>query len=341
MTDACKINNRPRATEAEASLLSAGVHPLLARLYASRGVISFSEIDTRLSNLLHFNKLKNAVEMGVRLADAIAKQEKIVVVADYDVDGATACTVALRGLFMLGHKNMDFIVPNRFIHGYGLTPDIVDLTVPIAPRIILTVDNGIASIAGVERAKEVGIEVLVTDHHLQGDMLPDALIVNPNQEGGTTEKDLKSLAGVGVMFYVLLATRAELMTRGSFASIRPNLSELLDIVALGTVADVVPLCTNNRILVEQGIQRIRAGKACAGIKALLRRAAKPPELVKASDFGFVLGPRINAAGRLTDMTIGIHCLLSAVDKQADELAATLDAINEERKTIQANSQAFW
>lgn len=310
---------------------------LLARIFAARGISSSAQLDTGLSQLLPFTQLKNAQQMAALLADAIAAKRKLLIVADYDADGATACAVALRGLRAFGAQ-VDFIVPNRFEYGYGLTPEIVRLAAQLKPDIIVTVDNGIASVEGVAEAKRLGIEVLVTDHHLPGDNLPDALcIVNPNQPG--CEFPSKNLAGVGVMFYVLLALRAELRTRGGFADQpEPNLGNLLDIVALGTVADVVRLDENNRILVQQGLQRMRAGRACAGINALLHVAKKLPAQVSTFELGFIVGPRLNAAGRLDDMGLGIQCLLTDDEKEADNIAAKLDSLNKERRNIEADMQ---
>ena len=257
--------------------------------------------------------------------------------ADYDADGATACAVAMRGLSALGAR-VDFIVPNRFEYGYGLTPEIVQLAKQSEPDILLTVDNGIASVEGVAEANRLGMQVLVTDHHLPGDTLPDALcIVNPNQPGCTFPS--KHLAGVGVMFYVLMALRAEMRERGAFAEkAEPNLGNLLDLVALGTVADVVKLDDNNRILVQQGLQRIRAGRSCAGIQALLRVARRPAAQASSYELGFIVGPRLNAAGRLEDMSLGIHCLLTDDAAEANEIAARLDALNHERRSIEADMQ---
>ncbi|CAG0124268.1 partial Single-stranded-DNA-specific exonuclease RecJ, partial [Rhodocyclaceae bacterium] len=254
-----------------------------------------------------------------------------------DADGATACAVGLRGLRAFG-ACVDFIVPNRFEYGYGLTPEIVRLAAEAQPDILLTVDNGIASVEGVTEANRLGMQVLVTDHHLPGDTLPDALcIVNPNQPGCVFPS--KNLAGVGVMFYVLLALRAELRARGAFAEqAEPNLGNLLDLVALGTVADVVKLDENNRILVQQGLQRIRAGRACAGINALLQAARRPAAKASAYELGFIAGPRLNAAGRLEDMSLGIRCLLSDDPAEATEIAAKLDALNQERRSIEADMQ---
>ncbi len=263
--------------------------------------------------------------------------KKILIVADYDADGATACAVAMRGLSALGAR-VDFIVPNRFEYGYGLTPEIVHLAAESKPDILLTVDNGIASVEGVAEAHRLGMQVLVTDHHLPGDTLPDALcIVNPNQPGCTFPS--KNLAGVGVMFYVLMALRAEMRERGAFAiSPEPNLGNLLDLVALGTVADVVKLDDNNRILVQQGLQRIRAGRSCAGIQALLRVARRPAAQASSYELGFIVGPRLNAAGRLEDMSLGIRGLLTDDVTEANDIAAKLDTLNHERRSIEADMQ---
>jgi single-stranded-DNA-specific exonuclease len=318
-------------------LAQAGFAPLLARIYAARGIENKEQLDTDIKRLLPHALLKNAGKMAELLADAIAQRKKILVVADYDADGATACAVAVRGLSALGAQ-VGFIVPNRFEYGYGLTPEIVRLAAECTPDIILTVDNGISSVEGVEEAKRLGMQVLVTDHHLPGDTLPDALcIVNPNQPGCTFPS--KNLAGVGVMFYVLMALRAEMRERGVFAeSPEPNLGSLLDLVALGTVADVVKLDDNNRILVQQGLQRIRAGRASKGIEALLQMARKAPQKTSAYELGFVVGPRLNAAGRLEDMGLGIRCLLTDDVVDANEIAAKLDELNRERRNIEADMQ---
>ena len=331
------IVQRPYAADSASQLSNSGIPALLARIYAARGIASTAQLDTALTQLLPFTQLKNAQKMACLLADAIAAKRRLLIVADYDADGATACTVALRGLRAFGAQ-VDFIVPNRFEYGYGLTPEIVQLAAQSHPDFIVTVDNGIASVEGVAAAKKLGIEVLVTDHHLPGDTLPDALcIVNPNQPGCPFPS--KNLAGVGVMFYVLLALRAELRTRGAFADkAEPNLGNLLDIVALGTVADVVKLDENNRILVQQGLLRMRAGRACAGIKALLEVAKKNPAQVSTFELGFIVGPRLNAAGRLEDMGLGIQCLLTDDASEADEIAAKLDALNHERRSIEAEMQ---
>ncbi len=331
-----KIAARPYPESVAYSLTASGLHPVLARIYAARGIAQPAQLETRLTGLIPFDSLKNIHAAAQRLADAIARQERILVVADYDADGATACAVALRGLALLG-GSADYLVPNRFEYGYGLTPEIVRLAAERRPDLIVTVDNGIASVAGVTEAKRLGIEVLVTDHHLPGDELPEALIVNPNQPGCPFPS--KNLAGVGVMFYVLLALRAELRARGIFsADIAPNLAQLLDIVALGTVADVVRLDANNRILVEQGLRRMRAGRACAGIRALFQAAARDPARASAFDLGFMVGPRLNAAGRLEDMSLGIACLLTDDAAAALAIAQRLHALNAERRSIEADMQ---
>ena len=329
----------PRASFA---LEQAGVHPLLARLLAARGVRAADELDDGLQHLLPPDTLRGAQAAGVLLADAIGAQRRICVVADYDCDGATACAVALRGLVMLGlpRSHAGYVVPDRAVHGYGLTPAIVDLALQQRPEVLVTVDNGIASLAGVDHARAHGLQVLVTDHHLPAQeagavVLPAAdVIVNPNQPGCSFAS--KALAGVGVMFYVLLATRAELRRRGAFTpQDQPRLDTLLDLVALGTVADVVKLDANNRRLVAQGLKRIRAGRMQPGVAALFTVARRDPARASAFDFGFALGPRINAAGRLADMTLGIECLLTDDVQRAAQLATQLDAINRERREVEA------
>ena len=325
-------------------LEQAGVHPLLARLLAGRGVRSPDELDDSLARLLPPQTLLGAVAAGRLLADALAAGQRICVVADYDCDGATACAVALRGLALLGagQGTLAYVVPDRAVHGYGLTPAIVDLACQAArrPDLLVTVDNGIASHAGVAHARALGMQVLVTDHHLPALVdgavsLPEAtVIVNPNQPGCLF--DSKALAGVGVMFYVLLATRAEQRARHLYSPAdQPRLDTLLDLVALGTVADVVKLDANNRRLVAQGLKRIRAGRMQAGVAALFAAAGRDPARAAGFDFGFALGPRINAAGRLADMTLGIECLLTDDAGRAAELAAQLDAINRERRDVEA------
>ncbi|MGF6568821.1 exonuclease RecJ [Paraburkholderia fungorum] len=318
-----------------------GLHPVLARLYAARGVCLPDEIETGLAKLVPPVALKGCEDAAVLLADAIQQKRRMLVVADYDCDGATACAVAVRGLRMFGGQ-IDYLVPNRFEYGYGLTPEIVALAArnPSGkPELLITVDNGIASVDGVEAANALGIDVLVTDHHLPGDELPAArAIVNPNQPGCTFPS--KCLAGVGVMFYVLLALRAELRRRGAFGDAfpEPRLDGLLDLVALGTVADVVKLDGNNRVLVAQGLQRIRKGKMQPGIAALFRAAARDARNASGFDLGFALGPRLNAAGRLSDMSLGIECLTTDDIGRAWDLAQQLDTMNRERREIEAGMQ---
>ncbi len=332
-----KVLNRAYPTQDFQQLVVAGFSPLLARIFAARNVNDTAQLDTSLSQLLPFTQLKNSQKMACLLADAIYTQKKILIVADYDADGATACAVAMRGLSLFGAR-VDFIVPNRFEYGYGLTPEIVQLAAQYKPDFLLTVDNGIASVEGVAEANRLGMQVLVTDHHLPGDALPDALcIVNPNQP--ECEFPSKNLAGVGVMFYVLLALRAELRERGSFTTQpEPNLAILLDLVALGTVADVVKLDKNNRILVQQGLQRIRAERACAGINAIFKIAKKDWAKASAYELGFIVGPRLNAAGRLEDMGLGICCLLTDDANEALAIATKLDSLNQERRGIEAEMQ---
>ncbi|MBI2772605.1 MAG: single-stranded-DNA-specific exonuclease RecJ [Burkholderiales bacterium] len=317
-------------------LEQAGVHPLLARLYASRGVLGTEELDDALSRLLPPSGMKGTGEAAVLLADAISASQKLCIVADYDCDGATACAVALRGLRLLGAKHVGYIVPDRVVDGYGLTSPIAQRVKDSGADILITVDNGIASVEGVATANALGLKVLVTDHHLPGPQLPDAaVIVNPNQPGCGFES--KSIAGVGVMFYVLLALRAELRKRGAFtAETQPKLDALLPLVALGTVADVVKLDANNRRLVAQGLRRVRAGALPAGLAALFTAAGRASAAATTFDFGFALGPRINAAGRLSDMTLGIECLLTDDAARGDELARTLDGINRERREIEGD-----
>ena len=331
----------PRAAHA---LAQAGVHPLLARLFAARGIRSADELDPALARLLPPEQLAGAAEAAALLAGAIAARARICIVADYDCDGATACAVALRGLAMLGADpgTLGYVVPDRAVHGYGLTPAIVELAQrQHAPRLLVTVDNGIASAEGVAHARALGMQVLVTDHHLpavdeRGEVhLPVAdVIVDPAQPGCTFAS--KSIAGVGVMFYVLLATRALLRARGRFdAASQPRLDALLDLVALGTVADVERLDDNNRRLVAQGLKRIRAGRMQPGVAALFAAAGRAPQRASAFDLGFALGPRVNAAGRLADMTLGIECLCTDDPARAADLAQRLDAINRERREVEA------
>ena len=329
----------PRAVWA---LEQAGVPPLLARLFAARGVRAPEELDDGLARLLPPEGLKGIEQAATLLADMLQQGRRICIVADYDCDGATACAVMLRGLRLLGARpgTVDYVVPDRAVHGYGLTPAIVELALPKRPDLLVTVDNGIASLAGVAHAKALGLPVLVTDHHLPALInerieLPEAAaLVNPNQPG--CEFASKNLAGVGVAFYVLLALRGELRRRGAFdSSNQPRLDALLDLVALGTVADVVKLDANNRRLVAQGLRRMRAGRMQPGIAALFAAAGRDASRATAFDLGFALGPRINAAGRLSDMTLGIECLTTDDPSRALELARQLDAINRERREIEA------
>jgi single-stranded-DNA-specific exonuclease len=318
------------------ALEQAGVHPLLARLYAARGVQDAATLDTSLAQLLPPSGLKGIEAAAVLLANAIAANQTLCVVADYDCDGATACAVAVRGLRLLGARQVNYLVPDRVVDGYGLTPPIAERVKAGGADVLITVDNGIASVEGVARARALGLQVLVTDHHLPAAVLPDAdAIVNPNQPGCGFES--KSLAGVGVMFYVLLVLRAELRKRGVFtAEQQPKLDTLLPLVALGTVADVVKLDANNRRLVAQGLARVRKGQMPPGMTALFAAAGRRSDTCTAQDFGFALGPRINAAGRLSDMTLGIECLITDDVARATELAAQLDRINRERREIEGD-----
>ena len=329
-----KIITREIPPRAAWALEQAGVHPLLARLYAARGVLGKDELDDGLARLLPPTGMKGLPEAAVLLADHIAAGKKLCIVADYDCDGATACAVAMRGLRLLGAKNVDYLVPDRVVDGYGLTPPIAHRVKERGADLLITVDNGIASVEGVAAANALGLRVLVTDHHLPGPELPQAaVIVNPNQPGCAFES--KCIAGVGVMFYVLLALRSEMRQRGVFdAQTQPKLDALLPLVALGTVADVVKLDANNRRLVAQGLKRIRAGALPCGLASLFLAAARKPQVATTFDFGFALGPRINAAGRLSDMTLGIECLLTDDAARGDELARALDTINRERRDIE-------
>ena len=342
MTHAPTIKLRDPPPRAVWALEQAGVPPLLARLFAGRGVRTQDELDDGLARLLPPSELLGVQAAARFLADAIALRRRVCVVADYDCDGATACAVALRGLKLLGAApdTLHYVVPDRAIHGYGLTPAIVDLAREKRPDVLLTVDNGIASLQGVAHARALGIDVVVTDHHLPAliddlIVLPDAnVIVNPNQPGCGFGS--KNLAGVGVIFYVLLALRAELRERAVFTlTSQPKLDVLLDLVALGTVADVVKLDANNRRLVAQGLRRIRAGHMQPGVAALFTAAVRDARRASGFDFGFALGPRINAAGRLSDMTLGIECLLTDDPARAAELAKLLDTINRERRDVES------
>ena len=319
-------------------------HELLNHIYAARGVTDVSQLEYSLSQLLPFDTMSGIDTAVLMLVDALKQQQRVLIVADFDADGATSCAMMMRALKMMGAQHIDYLVPNRFSYGYGLTPEIVALALERKPDVIVTVDNGISSVDGVAAAKQAGVNVVVTDHHLPGQTLPDAdAIVNPNQLGD--EFPAKSTAGVGVAFYVMLALRAELRQQQWFdnnAILEPNLATLLDLVALGTVADVVPLEHNNRILVSQGLARVRKGQCCKGIEALLRVAGRNQAQCVASDFGFTVGPRLNAAGRLEDMSLGIECLLSDDPVRALELAQQLDSLNKQRREIETDmrQQAF-
>jgi single-stranded-DNA-specific exonuclease len=332
----CMIVRRA-VPESYATLVDAGLSPVLARIYAARGVVAASELDHSLKALPDFARFANIDAAAARLAQAIAAREKVLVVGDYDADGATACAVGVRGLRAMG-ADVDFLVPNRFEFGYGLTPEIVAVAATRAPRLLVTVDNGIASVEGVRAAAAAGIDVLITDHHLPGPVFPSpAIIVNPNQAGCAFPS--KHVAGVGVMFYVLCALRARLRASGDFGDrAQPNLAALLDLVALGTVADVVRLDHVNRVFVEQGLARIRTGRAHPGIAALFAVAGREATLATASDLGFVAGPRLNAAGRLADMSLGIRCLLADSEAEALPLARELDRLNRERRDIETTMQ---
>lgn len=314
--------------------------PLLTRLYAARGVQSAAELDKGLARLIPYQQLKGIDAAVDLLVQALQQHQRILIVGDFDADGATASSVGVLGLRMLGAAHVDYLVPNRFEYGYGLTPEIVAVTLQRQPELLVTVDNGISSVDGVAAAKAAGLKVLVTDHHLPGPELPAAdAIVNPNQPGCAFPS--KALAGVGVMFYVLLALRARLREIGWFASsgmAEPNLGELLDLVALGSVADVVPLDANNRILVHQGLARIRAGRARPGLRAVLEVAGRQHARITSTDLGFILGPRLNAAGRLDDMSLGIECLLCEDEALARDMAQQLDELNKDRKAIEQGMQ---
>jgi len=331
---------RRRQASPGATLADAGLHPLLQRVYGNRGIRSPDELALGVEHLLPPDSLLGADESAVLLADALAADRRILVVGDFDADGATSTAVAVTALREFGARHVDYLVPNRFDYGYGLTPEIVELALGRSPDLIVTVDNGISSISGVAAARQHGIATLVTDHHLAGAELPAAdVIVNPNQPA--CEFASKNLAGVGVIFYVMLALRAELRRRNWFADraiAEPNLGRWLDLVALGTVADVVPLDRNNRILVDAGLKRIRAGQARPGILALLEVAGRQFHNVVASDLGFAAGPRLNAAGRLDDMSIGIECLLSEDANRARVIAAQLQQLNLDRRSIEQGMQ---
>ncbi len=347
-TAAQRVRTRQIAETSRQNLLAAGLHPVLARIYAARGLTDAAELDSGMAGLLPPADMLGLAQAATLLADAIEADARLLIVADYDADGATACAVGLLGLRAMGAQ-VDFLVPDRQRHGYGLTPAIVQEAALLEPDLLITVDNGIASVEGVEEANSLGIPVLVTDHHLPGDQLPAAeTIVNPNQPGCRFAS--KALAGVGVMFYVLLALRAELRDRGAFTAAdatgmpattdshgprpEPRLAELLDLVALGTVADVVPLDRNNRLLVAAGLKRIRSGRARAGIQALFELSRRDARQATTRDLGFSIGPRLNAAGRLTDMRLGILCLTANDPGEAKRLATELDSLNQQRRNIE-------
>lgn len=326
--------------------LPADLHPVLQQLYASRGIENAAQLQRNAAALLPFSQLKGIDDAVALLIAALKSQQQIVIVGDFDADGATSTAVLLSGLQMLGFKRLEYLVPNRFEYGYGLSPQMAELAVAQGAELIITVDNGISALDGVALAKQAGVKVLITDHHLAGAELPAAdAIVNPNQPGCGFPS--KALAGVGVAFYLLLALRAALREQQYFADnslVEPNLADLLDLVALGTVADVVPLDSNNRILVHQGLMRIRSGKCRPGIQALIDIANRDARRLNASDFGFALAPRLNAAGRLDDMSLGISCLLAKDLGLARQYAAELDNLNVERRAIeqsmQVEAQAF-
>ncbi len=312
------------------------IHPVLARIYSARGVQSISDLDRNLDQLISYQSLGSIDSAVELLVDSLEKQEHIIVIGDFDSDGATSTALAVQALRLCGLHRVSYLIPNRFEFGYGLTPEIVDVAFERKPNLIITVDNGVASLAGVDRAKTLGIKVLITDHHLQGEELPKAdALVNPNINGDDFPS--KNLAGVGVIFYVMLALRARLRKLDWFTSCEipePNMAELLDLVALGTVADVVPLDKNNRILVQQGLSRIKAGRVRPGIKALLEVAGRSTAKVSSSDLAFFVGPRLNAAGRLDDMSKGVECLLASNEEDALVLAKELDRLNVERRSIE-------
>ena len=312
--------------------------PLLTRLYAARGVTSQDELDKSLARLIPYQQLKGIEAAVDLLVTALEQRQRILIVGDFDADGATASTVGTLGLRLLGAAHVDYLVPNRFEYGYGLTPEIVAVALQREPHLLITVDNGISSVEGVAAAKAAGLKVLVTDHHLPGDELPAAdAIVNPNQPGCGFPS--KALAGVGVIFYVLMALRARLRSLGWYdKQPQPNIGELLDLVALGSVADVVPLDANNRILVHQGLARIRAGRARPGLRAVLEVAGRQHARITSTDLGFILGPRLNAAGRLDDMSLGIECLLCEDEALARDMAQQLDELNKDRKAIEQGMQ---
>lgn len=331
-----KIIHRPYQIASELSHLS----PLLQRIYAARGIENTTQLEHSLKSLLPFDQLTGIAAATELLSTVLSQQKHIMIIGDYDADGATSSALAIRALKQFGAEKVSYLVPNRFDFGYGLTPELVKLANQQQPDVLITVDNGIASVAGVEAANQLGMQVLITDHHLPGEQLPAAVaIVNPNQAACSFPS--KSLAGVGVIFYVMLALRAKLRQQNWFEQqglAEPNMAEFLDLVALGTVADIVPLDSNNRIMVYQGLQRIAAGQCCPAIQALLQLGKRSPQRLTASDLAFAVAPRLNAAGRLEDMSLGIECLLSDDPDQAYQLALRLHQLNEERRNIENDMQ---
>lgn len=334
------LNITRRVPPSELPVLSQWPDPVMQRIFAARGVKCDADLSYQANGLLHYQQLAGTQAAVELLQQALEQQHKIIIIGDFDADGATSTALLMLGLHQFGFRNIDFLVPNRFDFGYGLSPEIVDVAASQGAQMLITVDNGISSIQGVKQANSLNIPVIITDHHLPGEQLPDAAaIINPNVQ--TCEFPSKNLAGVGVAFYLLLALRAHFEQAGLFdtpGSAKPNLGNLLDLVALGTVADVVPLDSNNRILVHQGIQRIRAGKCRPGISALLELARRNQSDIVASDLAFAVGPRLNAAGRLDDMTIGIQCLLAENMASARSMALQLDQLNQERRSIEADMQ---
>ena len=332
--------NKNIVRRGEGEILDLGYSDLINRVYCNRGVTSREDTDLRLAEMYSFRQMKSIEQACARLYTALMEQQRILIVGDFDADGATSTTIAMRLLRAFGSKNVDYLLPDRFKFGYGLTPGIIDEACNgVKPDLIVTVDNGISSIAGVEHAAANGIDVLVTDHHLPGEAVPETIIVNPNQHGD--EFPSKNLAGVGVIFYLMCALRSYLRDRKYFMTHdmpEVSMASYLDIVALGTVADVVPLDHNNRILVRQGLNRIRAGRACAGIKALCMVSGRDEETLTSADLGFALGPRINAAGRIDDMRIGVECLLTDDLDEALHYATTLHELNMERRALEAEMQ---
>lgn len=327
------------SAEISSELQSSGLHPVLQRVLGNRHIQNPGQIEYSLDKLTGYERLWGIDQAVQLVVDAIEQQQSILIVGDFDADGATSTAVCYRALKMLGHERVNYLVPNRFDFGYGLSPELVEVACRDKPDLLITVDNGISSLQGVAAAKAAGIRVLVTDHHLAGESLPEAdAIVNPNQPACTFPS--KNLAGVGVIFYVMLAVRARLREQGYFEGARkePNMGQLLDLVALGTVADVVPLDENNRIIVSQGLKRIQAGRACVGINAILKVAGREVNRITASDLGFAVGPRLNAAGRLEDMSLGIECLITDDAGYAMRIAEQLDELNRNRREIEQEMQ---